>query len=114
MQLWKKRPDGGNFNIVGKDEVYYIDIIREIKKVMGLHTVILCIPFWLFKYLMKFYAVFSSHPPFTAQQLDALVAGDYFKGDPWWDIFEIPATPFSDAIEETFGHNEYSEIVLKP
>lgn len=81
---------------------------------MGLHTVILCIPFWLFKYLMKFYAVLSSYPSFIAQQLDALVAGDYFKGDPWWDIFEIPATPFSDAIEETFGHNEYSEIVLKP
>lgn len=108
----EKRPDGGHFNIVGKDEVYYIDIIREIKKVMGL--LLFCIPFWLFKYLMKFYAVFSSHPPFTTQQLDALVAGDYFKGDPWWDIFEIPAIPFSDAIEETFGHNEYSEIVLKP
>lgn len=31
----EKRPDGGHFNIVGKDEVYYIDIIREIKKSDG-------------------------------------------------------------------------------
>ncbi|WP_042705914.1 NAD-dependent epimerase/dehydratase family protein [Methanomicrobium mobile] len=114
ISAMEMQPKCETYNIIGKEEIDYIDIIKCIKKVKGYRTVILCIPFWMFKSLMKFYALFSSHPPFTAQQLDALVAGDYFKGDPWWDIFNVESTPFDKAIEETFGHSKYSDIVLKP
>ena len=104
----------GKYNIIGREEINYIDIIRKIKKIKKLHTIILCLPYWFFKFLMDFYAVFSRNPPFTSQQLAALTAGDYFTPDPWWDIFGVSYTPFEEALKQTFGHSEYSKIVLKP
>ena len=114
ISAMETQPQCKTYNIVGKDEIDYIDIIKTIKKTKGYKTLIVCIPFWLFKFLMKTYAVFSNHPPFTTQQLDALVAGDYFKGDPWWEIFDVESTPFDTAISETFTDTRYSDIVLKP
>jgi len=104
----------GNYNIIGREEITYIDIIRMIKKLKGLKTIIMCLPYRLFKFLMDFYAVFSKNPPFTSQQLAALTAGDYFTPDPWWDIFDVPYTPFEEALKMTFAKSEYSDIVLKP
>jgi nucleoside-diphosphate-sugar epimerase len=104
----------GTYNIIGREEITYIDIIRRIKKIKGLRTIILCLPYGLFRFLMDFYAVFSKNPPFTSQQLAALTAGDHFTPDPWWDIFDVPYTAFDDALKLTFEHPEYSKIVLKP
>jgi nucleoside-diphosphate-sugar epimerase len=109
----EQQPEG-KYNIIGRDEITYIDIIRRIKRVKGLKTVILRIPYALFKFLMDFYALFSKNPPFTSQQLAALTAGDYFTPDPWWDIFGVPYTPFDEALKLTFEHPEYSSIVLEP
>ena len=114
ISAMEKQPENKCYNIIGKEDVYYVDIIKRIKKVKKLHTIVLNLPYWFFKLLMNVYAAISKKPPFTAAQLDALSAGDYFKTDPWWDIFNVPCTPFDKALEETFGHNEYSGIVLKP
>jgi len=104
----------GKYNIIGREEVNYIDIIRKIKKVKRLNTIIMCLPYRLFKFLMDFYAIFSKRPPFTSQQLAALTAGDYFTPDPWWDIFGVPYTSFEEALKLTFEHPKYSKIVLEP
>jgi len=108
----EQQPEG-KYDIIGREEITYIDIIRKIKKVKGLHTVILCLPYGFFRFLMDFYALFSKSPPFTSQQLAALTAGDYFTPDPWWDIFGVPYTPFEEALKLTFEHPEYSKIVLE-
>lgn len=109
----EKQPQNEIYNITGRDKVDYIDIIRTIKKVKGLKTPIVKIPFSLFKGLMATYALFSSNPPFTTQQLDALVADDEFELIPWWEIFEVEPTPFEDAMYETFNDPTYSKIILK-
>jgi nucleoside-diphosphate-sugar epimerase len=108
----KKRPDCEIFNITGREEVDYIDIIREIKKATGSKTWIVNIPYWLFWILLKTYALFSKHPPFTVEQLKALTAGDEFELIPWWEIFDVESTPFKQAIDETFNHPEYSKVIL--
>lgn len=113
ISAMEKKPHNEIYNITGRDEVDYIDIIRTIKKVKGLKTPIVKIPFLLFKGLMVTYALFSSNPPFTTQQLDALAADDEFELIPWWDIFEVESTPFNDAMYETFNDPTYSQIVLK-
>ena len=107
------QPQAEIYNISGKEKIDYIDIIREIKRVQNLKTWILNIPYSLFWLLLTIYAVFSSDPPFTTSQLKALMAKDDFELIPWWDIFETPATPFSDAIRETFCDEKYSAVVLK-
>ena len=113
--IWcaEQAPDGAIYDIIGEEEVTYIDIIYAIKKAKGLSTLILPIPIPLFRLLMQTYGLFSKNPPFVADQLDALMAGDYFKGTPMRETFGHTPTPFSKAIHETFTHPVYSKIVLE-
>ena len=66
----------------------------------------------MFRLLLKIYALFDRDPPFTADQLEALVAGDEFELIPWWEIFGVSSTPFSEAIQETFAHPIFSQYEL--
>jgi hypothetical protein len=81
--------------------------------VRRLHTPIVRIPYGLFSALLKIYALFSRKPPFTADQLKALTAGDDFEGVDIQAVFGFPPTPFRKAVEETFGHPVYSRIALE-
>jgi len=112
VSVIKKRPESQAYNITGREEVDYIDIIREIKAATHSKTWIINIPYWLFWVLLKVYAVFDKNPPFTVEQLKALTAGDEFELIPWWEIFEVESTGFKQAIDETFNHPEYSKVVL--
>lgn len=106
-------PDGEVFDIVGDTRVDYVDIIRTIKRVKKLHTVIVHIPIGFFGFLLKVYSLFSSKPPFTADQLKALSAGDDFKGIDTEAIFGVRQTPFEEAIRESYTDPRYSHIVLQ-
>ncbi|MDM0067670.1 NAD-dependent epimerase/dehydratase family protein [Variovorax sp. J31P207] len=103
----------GTFNISGHEQVDYIDIIREIKRVTHARARIVKIPYNLFYALLWVWALFDRSPPFTTQQLQALVARDEFEVIDWPGIFGIRSTPFSKAIEETFTHPVYSHIALE-
>ena len=103
----------GIFNISGHEKIDYIDIIREIKKATKSSTAIICIPYWLFHSLLATWAVFDKHPPFTTQQLAALVAKDEFEVIDWPGIFGVKATPFSKAVDETFNDPQYSKVALE-
>ncbi|AWH16364.1 NAD-dependent dehydratase [Stenotrophomonas sp. ZAC14D2_NAIMI4_7] len=106
-------PNGEVFDIVGDTRVDYVDIIRTIKRVKKLHTVIVHIPIGFFGFLLKVYSLFSSKPPFTADQLKALSAGDDFKGIDTEATFGVKQTPFEEAIRESYTDPRYSHIVLQ-
>jgi len=106
-------PKNETYNITGRENIDYVDIIRTIRDTIHAKTLIIHIPYWLFWFLLKIYAVFDKDPPFTADQLKALVAGDEFEVIPWWDIFQVEPTPFKKAIEETFRDPIYSIYELK-
>lgn len=112
--IWcAQHPHSGDiYDIVGQQDVTYVDIIRCIKKVKKLRTLIVHIPVPVFRFLIKFYALFSKNPPFVADQLDALMAGDYFTGEDMQQRFGITPTQFQQAIVETFTHPVYSSVVL--
>jgi len=103
----------GTYNITGREEITYIDIMREIKRIRKLHTLIVPIPIWLFRFLLDFYALFFKNPPFTSQQLNALAAGDKFDLEPWWDIFGVTPTPLKEAFATTFTRGGNAEVELK-
>jgi nucleoside-diphosphate-sugar epimerase len=113
VSAMEQQQAGGVFDIVGTEEVDYIDIIRAIKKVKNLKTCIVKIPYHLFYCLLKFYALFSKTPPFTADQLAALTAGDYFKGVDIASVFGVTPTPFEQALTETFTDQRYSNLQLE-
>ena len=108
----EKRIPGGVFNISGHEKIDYIEMIRTIKEVSGAKAHIVKIPYSLFYVLLWIWALFDKNPPFTTQQLQALIAKDEFEVSDWPQFFGVPFTPFRIAVEETFGHPKYSEVVL--
>jgi len=107
------QPVGKAYDVVGAEDIDYIDMIRLIKKVKSLKTPILCIPYWLFDMLLKVYALVDKNPPFTSSQLHALTVGDYFEGVDTEKEFGISLTPIVDSFTETFSHPEYSQIEIE-
>jgi nucleoside-diphosphate-sugar epimerase len=103
----------GVYNISGREEVDYIDIIRQIKATTGARALVLRIPYSLFYALIWTWSRFDSNPPFTTQQLAALSTPDRFEVIDWPAIFGVRSTSFADAITETFTDPTYSQIVME-
>lgn len=103
---------GQAYDIVGSEDIDYIDIIKAIREIKKLHTIILHIPFGFFDGLLRIAAKIMSKPPFTSTQLHALAAGDYFRGVNIEKEFGVLPTSFPEAIRETFTHPVYSKIVV--
>jgi nucleoside-diphosphate-sugar epimerase len=101
------------YDISGLEKINYIDIIKEIKKVTKSKTIILRIPYVLFFSLIKTWSLFDKNPPFTTQQLQALVVKEEFDVIDWPSIFLIEPTQFKDAISETFCHPQYSNVEME-
>jgi nucleoside-diphosphate-sugar epimerase len=113
VSCMETQPAGQIYDIVGNTRIDYVDIIKTIKQVKKLRTLILHIPYWLFYVLLRVYALFSGKPPFTADQLKALTAGDEFQGIDTEKVFGIKQTPFVDAIRESYCDMRYSKVILK-
>lgn len=109
----ESQPPGTVYDVVGDTRIDYVDIIKTIKRAKNLHTMIVHIPYGLFRFLLRTYAAFSGKPPFTADQLKALTAGDEFQGVDTERAFGVRQTPFSEAIKESYCDPRYSSIVLK-
>ena len=103
----------GVFNITGYERIDYIDIVREVKRVIGSKTIVLHLPYGLFYFLLWFWSLFDRSPPFTTQQLASLVGKDEFELIDWATLFGVPSTPFTKALEETFNHPVYGNVVLE-
>lgn len=104
----------GDYNISGLERVYYIDLIRMIKRASGARAPIVRIPYRLFWMLLRAYALFDHHPPFTTQQLEALVIPEEFEMIDWPGIFGVKMTPLHEALMRTFRERPYCDIVLTP
>lgn len=113
MRCLERRLEGGPYLISGHERIDYIDIIREIARATRARARIVKIPYHLFYALLWLWGLFDRNPPFTTQQLAALVAHDEFEVIDWPGIFDVPCTPFKAAIEATFHHPVYSKVVLE-
>lgn len=103
----------GTYDISGVEYIYYIDIIKKIKQVTGSKCMVLRINFVIFKYLLKFYAVFSKNPPFTADQLNALVIPEVFEISDWPNQTGVTPTQFEQALQLTFETSVFKNVKLK-
>ena len=109
----ENRPKDVVYNISGLEYVEYIDIIRKIKESVRAKSMIMKIPYRLFYALLWIWSLFDSNPPFTTQQLSALVQNEEFEVIDWANIFNVSPTPFSKAIDETFNNPIYSHVRLE-
>jgi nucleoside-diphosphate-sugar epimerase len=113
MRCLETKRTGEVLNISGVERVDYVDMIRTIRDAIGAKTAIVHIPYGLFKLLLDVWARFDDNPPFTADQLAALTAGDEFEVIDWPGMFQLRATAFGEAVHETYCHPQYSEIALQ-
>lgn len=104
----------GEYNISGLERIHYIDLIRMIRDATGARTPIIRIPYRLFWLLVGAYALIDRHPPFTTQQLEALVIPEEFEMIDWPRIFGVAMTPVREALMRTFREKPYCDIVLEP
>jgi nucleoside-diphosphate-sugar epimerase len=109
----QNKPKNKVYDITGQQQVYYVDIIKKIKEAKHLKTLIVHIPARFFSFLLRVYALFSSNPPFTSDQLDSLKIGDIFYGVDIKNEFGVTATPLDAALKETFCHKPYCDVTLK-
>ena len=109
----QQRKLGGIYNISGQEKIDYIDIIKTIKFANRAKAIILKIPYSLFFILLKVWSWFDKNPPFTTDQLKALVAHDEFEVIDWPTIFGIEQTKFKDAIIKTLNDPIYSKVELE-
>ena len=113
ISCFQNKINKGVFNISGHEKIDYIDIIRTIKKTTVAGALILRIPYSVFYFLLWLWSQFDRNPPFTTQQLAALIARDEFEVIDWPTIFDVACTPFATAIDETFNHPVYGRVVLE-
>lgn len=102
----------GDYNISGLERIHYIELIRMIKEATGARTPIVRIPYRLFWLLVRAYAMLDRNPPFTTQQLEALVIPEEFEMIGWPEVFNVPVTPLREALMRTFREQPYCDIVL--
>jgi len=103
---------GETYNISGQEKIDYIDLIRAVNAATTSRTPIIRIPYGLFWLLLKAYALVDKNPPFTTNQLEALVIPEVFEVIDWSKIFGVKATPLAEALRQTFQDPIYSSIVL--
>lgn len=103
---------GSTFDITGLERVSYVDLMRLVRDQSGAKARIVHIPYRLFWRLIQVYGSIADNPPFTTDQLEALVIPEEFAVIDWPGIFDVQQTPLRDALHETFNHPEYSSIVL--
>ncbi|RWX20194.1 NAD-dependent epimerase/dehydratase family protein, partial [Rhizobium leguminosarum] len=103
----------GSFDISGLEQIYYGDVIRMIHDTVKPRAHIIKVPYRLFWLLLFVYGKFSSKPPFTTSQLEALVIPETFPVIDWPGLFDVSPTPLREAIRQSYLDPVYSSIVLE-
>jgi len=109
----ERRVVDATYDISGLEQVDYIEIIRAIKAATKSGTPIVHIPYRLFWLLLKVYTMIDRNPPFTTRQLEALIIPETFPIICWNNIFNVNATPFRDAVRETFTDPRFAHVRLE-
>lgn len=109
-------PRNGVHNVIGHERIDFVDILRAIAGELGLRRVLLPLPLPLFRLLLRAWAAALPRPPFTVEQLDALIAGDDFPVEPWSEEFGVPYTPFRAALHEVYASplHRYNALMDSP
>ncbi len=109
----KRKPENKIYNLIGNEKIFYIDLIKTIAKVKNIKRLIVPLPISLFSFLMNAHTKITGNPPFTEDQLKALIAGDVFRPDNWPEIFGVSYTPFENAWKEMLTLPQYKYVLKK-
>jgi uncharacterized protein YbjT (DUF2867 family) len=105
-------PEDKTYEIVGAERIEYVELLKAIRTAKGIRRPFVHLPIPVFRAMLKTYGLISGTPPFTADQLTGLTAGDEFEGDDLEATFGVTPTPFAQGIRETLTDPRYSDMAL--
>ena len=94
-----KEPKEGIFNISGLEFITFKDCLIKFKRHYQCFSLIIPIPVFMFRFLLRVAAFITKKVPFTEQQLDALIIPETFERIDWPTIFNTTYTKFEDGIK---------------
>ena len=94
-----KDPKAGIFNISGLEFIPFKDCLVKFKRHYQCVSLIIPIPVFMFRFLLRVAALITKKVPFTEQQLDALIIPETFERIDWPKIFNTTYTKFEDGIK---------------
>lgn len=100
-------PDNKVHDIIGKEKIYFIDIMRMIRKEKRIFRIFIKIPISIFIKLLNLYAFIFRKRPFVPDQLRAMTIGDIFRTDDWEMKFGVKHTKLSVALKEIYNSRYY-------
>jgi len=118
--LLERKPEGKTYNIIGRERIDYIDLMRIIAKTRGIHRTFVKVPIPVLSETVRAYGLLNKavgkQPPFIPDQLHALIAGDDFPIEQWWKEFDVSYTPFRKAMKEVVKspYDKYSKLMINP
>lgn len=100
LKLVNKRFPQKIFEVHGYQYITLAKMVKTINKQLSSPKLIFPVPifmliatFWLAEKILP-------NPKFTVDQIKSLVSGEKFKGDKWWQIFDIIPTSFETGISK--------------
>ena len=117
VELTKRAPKNEIRNIIGKEKIPYIDLLRIICRTRGWKRLFLPLPLWLFAFMLRVYSFVTRKTTFTPEQMKALVAGDEFPTtDNWSEEFGVRCTPFKEAMWKVWHSpcSKYAKEMVSP
>ncbi len=100
LKLIEKKPQNKIYNVIGKEKIYFIDMVKIIAKAEKRKFLVINIPIKLFNLLLKIYSFLFKKTPFVKEQLTALTAGDIFPLENWEKNLKVKYTSFTKGVSE--------------
>lgn len=96
----EKKPENKIYDIIGKEKIYFIDLLKIIFQEKNKKKIFLRVPIPIFLIILKLYEIITGKNPFIPDQLKSLMAGDFFPVKDWEKEFDIKYTPFREGIKD--------------
>jgi len=106
IKLIELKPKNKVFNVIGKERIDWIDLMKMISQEKKIKRVYLNIPIPFFLFLIRTYGLMTGSKPFVPDQLKALMAKDDFPVTDWDKEFKVNYTPFREGIRKML-HSKY-------
>jgi len=106
VKLVTEKPKNKTLIIVGKEKIYFVDLLKMIAKELNKSFLFIKIPIPIFILLLKLFSLLTNKKPFEITQMKSLMAGDIFPFTNWDKKFKVNCTAFKNGIRNML-HSEY-------
>ena len=114
IKLIAYKPQGKIYNIIGKEKIYFVDMLKKLTKIKKQKRILLRIPIPIFLLLLKLYTLTTGKKPYQKSQLKALMTADIFPVVDWEKEFGVKYTSFEEGLKDMINSEYYKYMEKMP